>query len=187
MRLWAAFLIVVAFAACGRGGTAQPQRTGPLLIDDKGITMPMDRALAQIAFAPYVPTDQVIAVAVIPPLGGQDFRGSRGLAIEYERGGDALLLSQWPRRGMRINIGMQDVTDRPCTVVGYSAGGYLWTTRSGRVMTLQSDGPVAGARIEAEARRLLRSGACGGPVRTPPRSRRRLPSPDASSRRRSAS
>jgi hypothetical protein len=88
---------------------------------------------------------------------------------------------------LNITVGSDDVTHRPCAPVAYKADGLLWTTRTGRVMTLQPDGAVLPSRIAREAHRLLRGGGCGGRIRTTfpaplPRS-----SPVVSSPRQSAS
>lgn len=168
----AAALLSCALAA-GCGGktsapedTASPQATG-MLIASRGAVMPLAVAVRQIGFVPFIPSEQIAAVAAIPPLSdAKDRAAPPGLAIEYESHGDALLLSQWPRAGLNIAVGGSDVTDRPCAPVAYRADGLLWTTRNGRVMTLQPDGIVDASRIWREADRLLHAGACGRPART---------------------
>jgi hypothetical protein len=122
--------------------------------------MPLDEAARQIAFRPYLPDARIVAVAALPMLGGEDRRETHGLAIEYDREGDALMLSEWPRNGFNIRIAAADITHRPCAPVAYKVGGFIWTTRSGLVMTLQPDGKLATSRIAREAHRLLAAGAC---------------------------
>jgi hypothetical protein len=154
-----ALFMLLAFGLAGCVETPHAQRTqtpkpmATMLADARGVSVPLTVAVKQIAFRPMVPDAQIADVALIPPLGGTDRRESHGIAIEYARAGDALLLSEWPRLGF-------NVTRRPCAPVAYKPGGYLWTTRNGLVMTLQSDGAVAPSRIVREVHRLLRSGAC---------------------------
>lgn len=142
---------VVGCAQAHRANTPSPAAT--MLAGARGVTVPLPVAVKQIAFRPVIPGAQIAAVALIPPLGGTDRRESHGIAIEYARAGDALLLSEWPRLGF-------NVTRRPCAPVAYKSGGYLWTTRNGLVMTLQSDGAVEPSRIVREVHRLLLAGAC---------------------------
>jgi hypothetical protein len=177
-------------AACGgKSGDVQsatPQPSTGLLIQSRGVMMPLAAAVREADFSPFIPSAQIAGVAVIPPLSSDENKRHPGIAIEYENSGDALLLSQWPRAGLNITVGSDDVTHRPCAPVAYKADGLLWTTRTGRVMTLQPDGAVLPSRIAREADRLLRGGACGGRIGptfpSPPRS-----SPVVSSPRRSAS
>lgn len=177
-------------AACG-GNAAQdaatPQPSVTLLIESRGVPVPLEAAVRKARFAPFIPSPQIASVALIPPLSDADGkRRYAGIAIEYESGGDALLLSQWPRAGFDIAVGAFDATSRPCAPVAYKADGLLWTTRDGRVMTLQPDGTVLPSRLQREADRLLRAGACDRRIRTS----RPLPSRSpraASSRRQSVS
>lgn len=164
-----AFSVLSAGCAAKASGTADaasPQPTG-LLAASRGVVMTLAGAVRHIGFAPFIPSPQIAAVAVIPALSdAKDRAAPVGLAIEYESRGDALLLSQWPRDGLTIDVGGSDLTARPCAPVAYKADGLLWTTRNGRVMTLQPDGAVEPSRIRREAGRLLHAGACGGPART---------------------
>jgi hypothetical protein len=156
------FLLVALFVtACASPhqstetrGTPKPAPT--LLIDARGVSMPLTDAVKQIAFRPFIPGNQIVSVALIPPLGGTDRRESHGVAIEYASAGDALLLSEWPRMGFEI-------TRSACAPVAYKPDAYLWTTRNGLVMTLQADGAVPRSRIVREVRRLFRAGACRMP------------------------
>lgn len=122
--------------------------------------MPLQNAVREIAFRPYVPSGTLLEVAVIPPLGGKDARESRGIAMEYAGVNEAMLLSQWPRRGFDVAVGGIDLTGRPCAPVAYKNDALLWTNRHGRVVTLQPDGIVPRAGMEREARRLIAAGAC---------------------------
>lgn len=199
MKFRAALLAALTLcAACGGGKDAQtqgPQSPQPsarsLLIDSRGVVMPLADAVKTVRFVPFIPSAQIISVAVIPPLSDAAGRNAEpGLAIEYESNGDALLLSQWPRAGLHIGVGATSITSRPCAPVAYKADGLLWTTRNGRVMTLQPDGTVLASRVAREADRLLRAGACGrAPARTfsRPLPSRRPPPRAVSSPRRSAS
>lgn len=156
------------FTACGGHHRQQQapdtaQSPGQLLIDSHGVGMSLASAVKTVNFVPFIPSAQIMRVAVIPPLSDAlDRRAVPGIAIEYESGGDALLLSQWLRGGLPISVGAEDLTTRPCAPVAFKADGLLWTTRNGRVMTLQPDGPVSESRLAREGDRLLRAGACGG-------------------------
>ena len=186
-------LAAVLLCSCaGKAGSAHdPQTPGPaptLLVASRGITMPLRNAVRYLNFAPFIPSAQIAGVAVIPPLSDDEKKRAPGIAIEYDDGGDALLLSQWPREGLRIAVGGFDATSRPCAPVAYKPDGLLWTTRNGRVMTLQADGTVAASRVAREAGRLLRAGACERrtTTRIPLRFRPSPPSRAASLPRRSA-
>ena len=122
--------------------------------------MPLDEAVRKIAFRPYLPPGQVLAIAVIPPLGDEDTTAHRGMAIEYVASRKAMLLSQWPKQHFTLAFGGRDVTYAPCTIVHYSADGVGWTARSGLMLTLQPDGKAGTGTVNAEARRLIASGAC---------------------------
>ena len=151
-------LLLLCAAGCAHATHAPapaPQATMPLLLDARGVRVPLESAVKQIAFRPFIPGPQIAAVALIPPLGGEDRRESHGVAIEYASAGDALVLSEWPRLGFRV-------TSSPCAPVAFKPDGLLWTTRNGLVMTLQADGTVEASRIVREAHRLLVAGACRG-------------------------
>jgi hypothetical protein len=160
-------ILLLFFTACAAkehaaapAASSSPSATPTPLINARGVTMPLEKAVHEIAFRPFIPRAQISAFAAIPPLGGTDKRESHGLAIEYARDGHTMLLSQWPRGNFEVAIGQRDITNRPCAPVAYSADGLLWTTRNGLVMTLQPDGTVAASSIALEARRLLHAGAC---------------------------
>lgn len=138
-------------------GAASPR---PLLIESRGVVMPFAQARRQLAFAPWMPRAKTIAVALIPPLGGNDARTTHGIAMEYEDGGAKFLLSQWPRNGFPVGVGAFIVATRPCAPVAYKADGLLWATRSGLVMTLQPDGADGIPMLGSQARRLLAAGRC---------------------------
>ena len=172
-RRAALFAALALCTACGGKGaqtqsTPLPQASArELLIDSRGVVMPLADAVKTVNFLPFIPSAQIIGVAVIPPLSDAADRNAKpGMAIEYESAGDALLLSQWPRERLNITVGATNVTSRPCAPVAYKSDGLLWTTRNGRVMTVQPDGTVAASRIAREADRLLRAGACGRRTRT---------------------
>jgi hypothetical protein len=155
--------IALLCAGCGGGGDQPTPAPSPTpLVESRGVAMSLQDAVRKARFSPFIPSAQIVGVAALPPLSDDDKkRRLVGIGIEYESSGDALLLSQWPRAGLHIAVGTADVTSRPCAPVAYKADGLLWTTRNGRVMTLQPDGAVAPARIAREAGRLLRAGACG--------------------------
>ena len=131
-----------------------------MLIDGRGITMPLEQAVTKIAYRPYLPPASVLAFAVIPPLGGADIPANRGFAVEYTARGNALLLSQWPRHRLNVSFGGSDISGTPCTIVQYSPNAVAWSSHRGFVLTLQPDGNVPQSEIDAEAKRLIASGAC---------------------------
>ncbi|HEY8313752.1 MAG TPA: hypothetical protein VIG51_06220 [Candidatus Baltobacteraceae bacterium] len=164
MRVYVIAAAFLFLGACARADRAPgPAATArPLLIEGKGVTMPLEDAVRQIAFRSFVPTSALAAVAVIPPLGNADTHENRGIAFEYAAGGGAmLLLSQWPAQDFGLVVGPADLNARRCSPVRYAADAVIWSTRSALVMTLQPDGKVSPGRVAAEARRLLARGACG--------------------------
>ena len=180
MKIAIAALALLFVTACSgashgeRQATPQPQPT--LLAQSRGVVVPLSAAVRQIAFRPVIPGAQIAAVALIPPLGGADSRKTHGLAIEYASGGNALLLSQWPRPGFALTVNGVDLTASPCAPVAYKTDGLLWATRNGLVMTLQPDGTAPPSRVAREAQQLIADGACGSAARTSPRrSRTRIP------------
>jgi hypothetical protein len=154
-------LIAAAIALSACGGQKHPASDAsapPLLIDRRGITMPLEQAVTHIAFRPYVPA-QAIAFAVLPPLGDVDNNAHRGLGIEYQAGHDAMLLSEWPKQGFSIEFGHGGALSE-CRPEHYSTTSVAWTTPGNLVMTLQPDGPVDASEVDREALRLIRAGAC---------------------------
>lgn len=180
-----AFAGALALCGCAHGSraTASATTAPSPLVDSRGIAMPLRMAVRHIAFRPFIPHQQIIAVAVIPPLGGADTRAGHGLAVEYARDGNALMLSEWPRRGFLVTAGVTEITASPCVPAPYAPHSVMWTTRNGLVMTLQPDGPIARGRVAREARRIVAHGACGAATSRPSPRRRRV----SSSPRQSAS
>ena len=133
----------------------------PMMITDRGTVMPLEQAVTKIGFRPYLPPGQILAFAVIPPLGSLDTVANRGLAIEYVVGGQAMLLSEWPKQGFALTLGGKNIATSPCVMAHYKIDGPAWTSRRGLLFTLQPDGNVNAKIVDAEARRLMRSGACG--------------------------
>lgn len=164
MKMTASALLLALLTGCaaGTGSNAQatPQPQATMLIESRGVVTPFTAAVKSIAFRPIVPSSQMAAVALIPPISGEDSRKTHGLAIEYAGRGDALLLSQWPRPNVAIEVDGTDITARPCAPVAYKTDGLIWSTRSGLVMTLQPDGKVPLSRLAREAHRLLAAGGC---------------------------
>ena len=164
MKIAIAALALLFATACshasGGGQQATPQPQPTLLIQSRGVVVPLTVAVRQIAFRPLIPGAQIAAVALIPPLGGVDSRKTHGLAIEYANGGNALLLSQWPRPAFALARNGADITVSPCAPVAFKADGLLWTTRNGLVMTLQPDGVAEASRVAREADRLMAAAGC---------------------------
>jgi hypothetical protein len=152
---------LLALCACaGAHKKAGPAVTPPpILLDQRGTIMPFQKAVTHISFRPFVPS-QVLAYAVLPPLGGDDTDANRGLGIEYGAGRTAMVFSQWPKQRFAIAFGHGGTTMETCTIAHYSPQAVAWTTPAGVVMTLQPDGNASPATIDREAQRLIRAGAC---------------------------
>ena len=156
-RVVAIVFAAAALAACHRA----PEKPvlPPMLIDERGLSMPQTEAISHIAFRPFFPPGEVLKWAALPPLGGADVTANDGLGIEYAAGRSAMLLSQWPRHNFDVKFGGKPLTE-PCKPVAYKADGLAWLSRSNVVMTLQPDGKVPPAEVRSEAKRLLAAGAC---------------------------
>lgn len=163
IRLALAFAFALAVIACAhKGGDAAPQPSlPPMLIDDRGVVMPLEQAVTKISYKPWIPPRQVLKYAVIPPLGDLDTPEHRGVAVEYKYKSQAMLLSQWPKQNFTLLfLHGEDITLTPCKVAHYKTDGDAWTTKSKLAMTLQPDGNVSARDVDAEAARLIAAGAC---------------------------
>lgn len=158
-RILIAAAIVLLSACAGQKHPVDADASAPpLLIDGRGTTMPLEQVVTHIGFRPYVPA-QAIAFAVLPPLGGSDTDGHRGIGVEYQAGRNAMLLSEWPKQGYTIQFGRSGVLG-VCRPEHYSTTSVAWTTPGKLVMTLQPDGPVDATDVDREAQRLIGTGAC---------------------------
>jgi len=163
LRLVLTCAVVLALGACAHksSATAAQPSLPPMLIDDRGVVMPLEEAVTKISYRPWVPPRKILKVAVIPPLGDLDTPDHRGIAFEYQYGSQAMLLSEWPKQNFTLLfLHGQDITFTPCTIAHYKADGVAWTTKSKLAMTLQPDGNVAPKDVDAEARRLIAQGGC---------------------------
>jgi hypothetical protein len=165
LRSVLACAFALAAAACAhKGGDAAPQASlPPMLIDDRGVVMPLEDALTKklISYKPWIPPRQILKFAVIPPLGDLDTPDHRGIAIEYQFRNQAMLLSEWPKQNFTLLfLRGEDITLTPCKIAHYKADGAAWTTKSKLAMTLQPDGNVSPKDVDAEAQRLIASGGC---------------------------
>ena len=122
--------------------------------------MPLEQAILHVSFRPYLPTSQILAFAVLPPLGGADTDANRGLGIEYLAGQDAMLLSEWPKQQFAMSFGRERPDLAPCVPLHYSTQAVAWTTHGRLIFTLQPDGKVSAVAVDSEARHLVRAGAC---------------------------
>ncbi len=132
-----------------------------MLIDDRGIVMPLEQAVTKISYRPWIPPRTILKYAVIPPLGDLDTPAHRGVAMEYRYKNTAMLLSEWPKQNFTLlflhNV---NITSTPCTIAHYKADGVAWTTHGNLAMTLQPDGSVDPQAVDAEARSLIATGGC---------------------------
>lgn len=158
--------IAAALLLGGCARAAHPKPTPPpLLIDQRGTTMPFREAVKHIAFRPLIPSPQVLAYAVLPPLGGPDTDAHRGLGIEFVAHGQALLLSQWPKGTFAVGFGHGGGPTASCRLARYSPTGWAWITPQAIVTTLQPDGNVDARFVAAEARALMDGDSCRGRAR----------------------
>jgi hypothetical protein len=165
LRLVLACALALAATACAHKSDDVSARASlpPMLIDDRGIVMPLEDALTKhlISYKPWIPPRQILKFAVIPPLGDLDTPDHRGIAIEYQFKNQAMLLSEWPKQNFTLLfLHGEDITLTPCKVAHYKADGAAWTTKTKLAMTLQPDGNVSSKDVDAEAQRLIASGAC---------------------------
>ncbi|MHB8146677.1 MAG: hypothetical protein ACYDGM_05355 [Vulcanimicrobiaceae bacterium] len=150
------------------GGCAIKRPTGhvasaslpPMLIDSRGVTMPLAQVVTKIAYRPYIPRVPVLRFAVIPPLAGTDTPARAGIAIEYAAGKNAMLLSEWPSRNLPVVFNGVNIVLHPCTTVRFDRSSIAWSSHGGLLMTLQPDGTLPASVVASEARRLLANGAC---------------------------
>ncbi len=149
-----AVLGLAVLVACGARQPAPsptPSAT-PMLIDDRGVTMPLTKVMTQTRLHPFLPVATHQVYAVIPPLGGRDTRATRGIAIEYDGyHGSRVLLSEWPAQTFSIRFGTHNVSGNPCSLVEYDPGRFAFSTRQGLVATVQGDGGSRRADVKASA------------------------------------
>jgi hypothetical protein len=132
-----------------------------MLIDARGVVMPLDQAMTKISYKPWIPPRRILKFAVIPPLGDLDTPDHRGIAVEYQQTFSPLLLSEWPKQNFTLLfLHNEDITSTPCVVVHYKSDGVAWTTRGKLAMTLQPDGNVNPKEVDIEAQRLIAAGGC---------------------------
>jgi hypothetical protein len=158
-----ALALVLTAPACSRFSRAkapEPTPTPDTLVSHRGISMPLQKAVRGISFRPFLPSHQILDVALIAPIGGLDNRKNRGIAFEYASAGQLLVLSEWPLNALHLDLGPAELGATPCAPTKYADDGVLWTTPKRLVMTLIPDGKVKPSRLSAEARRLLSRGAC---------------------------
>ncbi|MBV8602729.1 MAG: hypothetical protein JO359_14275 [Candidatus Eremiobacteraeota bacterium] len=173
MRLatrWAVLFTFLALGACGHGsGEPSPDATPTVNPDDyfahRGQITPLRTALGEIAFRPFIPAREIVETALLPPYnGGDDVRQNRGIGFEYVQAHQSFVLSQWPGAGK--NGPYQLGTERGCQLSAYDiAGGttghrgVLWSNGS-IASNLVAAGNASDKAVYAEARRLVRLGAC---------------------------
>ncbi|MHB8178721.1 MAG: hypothetical protein ACYDA5_05445 [Vulcanimicrobiaceae bacterium] len=155
-------LAALAFmSACAAHRPDDVATTGPLLLDSRGVVMPLGKAITKIGFTPTLPHGRMLGVAVIPPLGNLDKRSTRGIAFEYRHAKGALVLSEWPTQRLTISFGrLGNPALHPCTAIRYMPQGYAWATKRRLTMTLQPDGHIAAHALRHEAVNLAKT-TCG--------------------------
>ena len=154
-------LSCLSLTACGGKAPEEQHEPAALLLDARGIIMPLAKAEKNVALRPFLPVRKPLAFAVIPPLGGPDLPSTRGIGIEYATpNGDRFVLSQWPKQNYDLNFILRNITSTPCVPVRFMQTNLAWTTKRGLLMTLLPDGTLSGSVLAREAQRLLRHGAC---------------------------
>ena len=164
--LIACALLLSPLAACHHAATVGASAAaGPplpaMLIDDRGIVMPLEEAMTKISYKPWIPPRNILKQAVIPPLGDLDTPDHRGIAFEYRLGVTNMLLSEWPKQNFTLLfLHGDDITDTPCHIAHYKTDGVAWTTNGKLAMTLQPDGNADSRAVDSEARALIAAGGC---------------------------
>ena len=168
-----AVLGLAVLVACGARQPAPsptPSAT-PMLIDDRGVTMPLTKVMSQTRLRPFLPLATHQVYAVLPPLGGPDKPSTRGIAIEYDgHHGAHVLLSEWPAQTFAIRFGTHDVSGNPCSLVEYDPGRFVFSTHQGLIATVQGDGGSSRADVKASAEAAM-ARVCGAASPTPTASR----------------
>jgi hypothetical protein len=127
--------------------------------------MPLRSALEGIAFRPFLPSRQIVEAALIAPYnGGDDTKANRGIGLEYVSNHQSFVLQQWPGGGKPGPVSLG--SERGCDLTAYTLRGgetgqqgVLWS--NGRVVSnLLPSGKATDKATFAEARRLVRLGAC---------------------------
>jgi hypothetical protein len=148
-------------AGAGAGASVSGTPLPPMLIDDRGIVMPLEDAMTKISYKPWIPPRNILKYAVIPPLGDLDTPDHRGVAFEYALGKTNMLLSEWPKQNFTLLfLHGDDISNTPCRIAHYKADGDAWTTAGKLAMTLQPDGNVDSQAVDSEARALIAAGGC---------------------------
>lgn len=162
----AAALLVLAVAACGGGKPAAPAATPTpeSFLSHRGTIMPVRSALKEIAFKPFFPSRQIVETALLPAYnGGDDIKRNRGIGFEYVSTHESYVLSQWPGKPKSGPVSLP--SEQGCGLSGYAIGankghlGVLWSNGT-IVSDLQPSGNATTKATVAEARRLVRRGAC---------------------------
>lgn len=160
-RFAIAAALLVALAACQKSAPTAPSPP-PMMIDDRGIVLPLEEAVTKISYRPWIPPVQVIKWAVIPPLGGNDTPANRGIAAEYQNGQYLFVLSQWQnKQNFPLTfLHGTDITNTNCVFGKFATDGFAWSSKRQLVMAIMPDGSIPPKDVEKEARRLLAAGAC---------------------------
>lgn len=171
--LAAAVILAGAAALVPVGAPAQNVTPTPILrpqlvVQRMGIVMSESEARHQIAFRPFAPPRELVAIALLPPFAGADVRADRGVAYEYaDEDERRYALAEWPAAGGNIDrfaLLMPREPDCPTARTfprGTAPNGIVWSTAHGLIMTLQTDGANDARTLRREWRRLIRRGVCG--------------------------
>jgi hypothetical protein len=141
------------------------------LLEERGMLMSAQDAMERVAFHPFVPSPNYIAVALLPAAHGddKDVPQNRGIGFEYVTAGVAYVLSEWPVFPTSLSQYPSVPAMGTCTTGHLNLGtprhprAYSWTTPT-LVFALQADvdpGVNPNPRaLRAEWARLVRRGAC---------------------------
>jgi hypothetical protein len=170
--------LAASLVGCGK---EKPPEAPPTFLSQKGTVMPLRSALSEISFKPFIPSHRIVETALIAPYnGGDDNRKNRGIAFEYVSGHESYVIQEWPGNGRGGPISLPP--EGKCALSAYHLGrrpppppeegqtpaptlppqtqeGVLWSAR-GIVFNLLPSGNAQPPATIAEARRLIRVGAC---------------------------
>jgi len=158
-----AFLLLVAAPAAAEAPTT-PAPVSPLA--HHGFITDRNTAEHAIAFTPFLPDPDPVAVALEPAFHGDQLSKNEGIAYAYVRHGRTWIVSEWPRNGGSLDawapLDVGGVTCGEVHAIGKSTAprGVVWATPHGLVMSLVPDGYADGRTVLGEWRRLARRGAC---------------------------
>ena len=171
-RCAALLAVLLAFAngPITAGAAEDPTPPPKPLVEQRGLPMSAQEAMERITFHPFAPSPNYSQVGLMPAFHGddKDHPENRGIGYEYNSGGKAYLLREWPLAGGSLDKYPSMKAEGTCktghSALGppESARGIAWTT-STLAFVLQPDtfgGPTDVKALHKEWARLIKRGAC---------------------------